>query len=536
MDTVIGSRVGPLHYPWSAISTRMDFLGAEDRKLVEHAIGFDFGTSGLKGLLVDATGTVLAHATRPYATRRPHAGWSQQDPEDWWRSMREVGRELTADRPRPDAVGLTGHMHAPVLLDAAGTVLAPAILWNDQRSVLECEDIDRLTGGEMAEWTGNPVRTAFTASKLLWLRRHRPDIHARIGTMLLPKDFIRFRLTGSLGTDASDASGTNLFDVRMGGWSEKVLDALKIPAGWLPPVDGSASIVGRVTEAAASHTGLPAGAPVVAGASDQAAAAIGSGIVAPGALAIGLGTSAAASVAMARDMVDPTGACHTFRHGVPDAWQMMGGVLSAGGAMQWFHDRIASGAPQAGPDMADGHAKILAGARTVVPGAEGLIFLPYLTGQRTPYNDPYARGGWIGLTARHDNRHLARAILEGVCFALRQVVEGIEAIAGPAEEVRIVGGGARGGLWPEIMASVLARPLRPVATPDASAHGAAMLAMSGLTGAGMDVLAREWVPRLDAIDPVPAAVARYDEMRGIFDSLYPATRDAMHLLSNIDHS
>ena len=501
---------------------------------MEHAVGFDFGTSGLKAVLVDASGRALASVTRPYATRRPHAGWSEQDPEDWWQALREVAAILAADHPRPDVVGLSGHMHGPVLLDAAGKVLAPVILWNDQRSTAECDDIDRLTAGRIAEWTGNPTRTAFTASKLLWLRRHRPDIHARIDTVLLPKDFIRFRLTGMPATEASDASGTSLFDVRAGRWSEQTLEALGIPAGWLPPVTGSAVASGRITDAAAEQTGLPAGIPVVAGASDQSAAAVGCGNVASGTLSINLGTSATVTATVQAPLADPTGACHTFRHAVPDTWQIMGGVLSAGGAMQWYRDRVSVNGTMSGAETANGYDEILAGALAVPPGADGLIFLPYLTGERAPHNDPHARGGWIGLTARHDRRHLARAVLEGVCFALRQIVDRIEAVAGPGQEVRIAGGGARGGLWPEILASVLGRELLPVTTLDASAHGAAVLAMAGLTGADPADLASDWVRADQPIGPDPVAAARYDDMLGIFDSLYPAARDAMRRLSAFD--
>ncbi len=506
----------------------------EGLKPVGYAVGFDFGTSGLKAVLVDESGRTLARVVRPYATQRPHAGWSEQDPEDWWQALREVAAILAADHPPPDVVGLSGHMHAPVLLDAGGGVLAPAILWNDQRSTVECDDIDRLTAGRIADWTGNPTRTAFTASKLLWLRRHRPDIHARIDSVLLPKDFIRFRLTGVAATDASDASGTSLFDVGAGCWSEQTFDALDIPVRWLPAVAGSAVASGRITDAAAEQTGLPAGIPVVTGASDQSAAALGCGIVAPGTLSINLGTSATVTAVVQAPSADPTGACHTFRHAVPNTWQIMGGVLSAGGAVQWYRDRIAANGAASEAESADGYDEILAGAHAAPPGADGLIFLPYLTGERAPHNDPQARGGWIGLTARHDRRHLSRALLEGVCFALRQIVERVEAVTGTAGEVRIAGGGARGGGWPVILASILGRPLRPVATVDASAYGAAMLGMAGLSDRHPAALAADWVGIGAAIEPAREDRRRYDDMYEIYASLYPAMRAAMHGLSAVD--
>ncbi len=503
---------------------------------MHHAIGFDFGTSGLKAVLVDADGRIAARASRPYATRYPHAGWSEQDPDTWWQALIEAACELAEAGPRPDVIGLSGQMHAPVVLGGDEAVLAPAILWNDQRSISECDEIERLTDGRIAEWTGNPPRTAFTASKILWMRRHQPDLFDRIDKVLLPKDFIRFRLTGVIGTDPSDASGTNLFDVRNGRWSAETLEALGVPAGWMPPVVGSATTAGRIDDASAAQTGLPAGIPVIMGASDQAAAAIGCGVVEPGSLAIVLGTSAVVSAASKGPAIDPSGAFHSFCHAMPDTWQMMGGVLSAGGAVQWFRDRIAA-EPGAGIDgSADGYADILGGAREISPGAEGLVFLPYLTGERAPHNDPQARGAWFGLTARHDRRHLARAVFEGVSFALRQLVEQAEALGMPAGDVRIAGGGSRGGLWPEILSSVLGRPIAPVETPDASAFGAAILAMAGLSAARPENLAAGWVRAEETVSPVREDLERYDKMYRVFSQLYPATRDAMHRLSDIDRS
>ena len=503
---------------------------------MRHAIGIDFGTSGPKAVLVDESGRTVGRASRTYATRFPHAGWAEQDPDSWWRSLAELVGELAAGGQSPDAIGLSGQMHAPVFLDSVGEVLTPAILWNDQRSIAECEDIDRLTDGRIADWTGNPPRTAFTASKILWIRRHLPEVYARIDTVLLPKDYIRFRLTGAFGSDPSDASGTNLFDVGQGVWSEATLAALDIPAGWLPPVADSSAVVGRITDAAAARTGLPTGIPVVAGASDQAAAGIGCGVVEPGALAIILGTSAVVSATLTDAATDPTAACHTFRHGLPDAWQMMGGVLSAGGAVQWYRDRIAPEPGQPGAGAANGYDEILAGVKTVSPGADGLIFLPYLTGERAPHNDPHARGGWLGLTARHERRHMARAVLEGICFALRQVVERIEQAGVPSEQLRVAGGGARGSVLTEILASVLSRPVVPVETVDASAYGAAILAMAGLRDDDPAAVAANWVRTGAAIDPVPGTAELYGEMYGIFQSLYPATGGAMRRLSNIDRN
>ena len=501
------------------------------------ALGLDVGTTSLKGLVIDEHGQVLATASRDYPLSRPHPGWSQQDPEAWWQAAVAVCRELTAQNPAISAIGLSGQMHGSVLLDETGAVLTPAILWNDQRSAAECDDIVRLTGGRIVDWTLNPPRTAFTATKILWVRKHLPEVYAQVAALLLPKDYIRFRLSGARVIDVTDASGTNVLDVRARRWSRDALSALDIPEHWLPDVVESPDESGRVTAEAAAATGLAAGTPIVGGGADQAAAAIGNGVTRPGVLSITLGTSGVVYAQLEKPMLDPSGAFHTFCHAVPGTWQMMAGVLSAGGSFQWYRDVVgAIDAEAAERQGGDGFAAIAAGIEEVPAGADGLVFLPYLTGERSPHNDPEARGAWIGLTSRHDRRHLARAVIEGVCYALRDLVDLIDRLGVPIAEVRVSGGGAKGGTWLSVLADVLGRPVMATHTPDASAYGAAALAMSGALDRSLPDTAGQWVRTDPPIEPRPDRTAIYEDSYQVFRALYPATRDAMHRLAAVERS
>ena len=487
------------------------------------ALGFDIGTTSLKGVLVDEAGNTLAMRSHDYPVYTPHPGWSEQDSADWWSAVIAVARELGAVGPKPDAIGLTGQMHGSVFLDGAGGVLTRAILWNDQRSADECAAIDRLSEGRMVEWTLNPVRTAFTATKILWVRQHLPDVYARIAGVLLPKDYVRFRLSGDRVTDVTDASGTALFDVRARDWSAPALAALEIPPEWLPRAVESVDVTGVVSADAASVTGLPTGTPIVGGAADQAAAAIGTGVNAPGVLSITIGTSGVVYAQIADVIVDPTGAFHTFCHAVPNTWQVMAGVLSAGGSFQWY--RQVCGEPEATAAAAadrDPYDAICADAALVPPGAGGLVFLPYLTGERSPHNDPEARGCWLGLTTRHERRHMARAVIEGVCFALRDLVTIADEVGVPIADIRVAGGGARGPLWLRILADVLGRPVRPAFSPDASARGAAALAMAAVGDGDVAAVAEAWTQCGEPIAPIAANADLYEAQYGIFRDLYPA--------------
>lgn len=481
-------------------------------------VGLDVGTTALKGVMIDDAGRLVAHASATYTADSPRPGWSQQDPDDWWQAARTVLQALSRTRV-PDAIGLTGQMHGSVFLGPDDRPVAPAILWNDQRTGAQAEAVTRLTGGRIVDWTLNPPRTAFTASKILWFREHWQDAARRTTGVVLPKDYVRLRLTGDRATDVTDASGTNLFDVRSRAWSSDTLAALGIDPGWLPTAVESTALTGAVRAGLAGLEDL-AGVPVIAGAADQAAAAIGLGIVRPGLVSLTLGTSGVVYAQLDGVSVDPSGAFHTFCHSVPGTWMMMAGVLSAGGSVQWYRDTID------GRDF----PTINAAALSVEPGAQGLVFLPYLTGERSPHNDPQARGAFVGLHRGHTRDHLARAVFEGVSFALADLVDQLGTLSVPIQEIRIAGGGAHSTAWTSVLASVLDRPLIRTDTADASAYGAAVLAAAGVGGQPVDDLAGAWVVGTDRIDPDPTAAARYRPLHRLFKDLYPATRAIVHAL------
>ncbi|GGA48297.1 xylulokinase [Pelagibacterium lentulum] len=491
--------------------------------------GFDVGTTGLKGVIVDSDGSIVAETTIPYAPSVPRPGWSQQDPEVWWAAFIACAAALVQKAGAPDAIGLSGQMHGSVFLDAAAKSISPAILWNDQRTEAECAQLIEMTGNKAVDWTLNEPRTAFTAAKILWLRNNYPEIYARLHSVLLPKDFLRFRMSGERLSDVTDSSGTNLLDVRNREWSQPMLTATGIERSLLPDLVESVDRAGAVTRIVAERTGLNAGTPIVGGGADQACAAIGNGIVESGTLSITIGTSGVVYVQLPEIALDRTGAFHTFCHAVPGTFMAMAGVLAAGGSFQWYHDTIGASDAEKG-----GFSGIVQSLDTLPPGAGGLVFLPYLTGERSPHNDPRARGAFIGLSNRHTRAHMARAVIEGVCFALRDLVEIIEGMNVSVSGVRVAGGGARGRIWLTTLASVLGRPVMATETPDASAFGAAMLAMSHRTDIAIGDLATSWVKTAPPVEPEMTAQAIYQDLYQVFRSLYPANRSAMHALFEID--
>jgi len=461
----------------------------EHGRVTEALVGIDVGTSGVKGIAISPGGDVLATAEEPYPLSTPHPGWSEQDPEDWWRATQACLARL------PEGpIGFSGQMHGLVTLDAAERVLRPAILWNDQRTAAECAEIEERIGpARLVELTGNRALTGFTAPKLLWLRRHEPDVYAQIAHILLPKDYVRLRLEGERAIDAADASGTLLFDVAHRRWSDEVLGALDLPRDWLPPVFESTAI---------------------AGAGDQAAGALGVGIDVPGPLSVALGTSGVVFGVLPAYSADSEARLHTFCHAVPGTWHAMGVMLSAAGSLRWLRDVVGGE-----------EAALVAEASRWEPGAEGLLFLPYLTGERTPHADPDARGAFTGLTVRHDRGALTRGVLEGVAYGLRDSLELLRELGFRAEVGRISGGGARSELWAEIVATVLGVPLERTAVDEGAAFGAALLAgvRAGRFADAHEAVA-ECVRVTGRVEPNASWSAAYDEGYERFRALYPAVR------------
>jgi len=500
-----------------------------------HFLGIDLGTSGSKALILAEEGTVVTHATREYETKIPRPSWTEQDPDDWWDATRGAVREVLRAEEVPaseiEGIGLTGQMHGLVPLDEQGRVLRPAILWNDQRTSAACDRIHEHVGRErVLELTGNPVLPGFTAPKILWMREHEPDLYEQIATILLPKDFLRYKLTGTYATDVSDASGTALFDVENRTWSEEMTDALDVPSSWLPPATESPAVSARLSSEVASELGPPSGIPVVGGAGDQAAGAVGSAAVDEGTVSITLGTSGVVFAASDQYRADPDGRLHAFCHAVPDTWHLMGVMLSAAGSLRWFRDVFLPNNPG---DDGPSYDELVAEVQSVSPGADGLLFLPYLSGERTPHADPNAKGVFFGLHLGHDREHLTRAVLEGVSFGLRDSMELMNELGLSAQEIRVSGGGAQSDLWRQILADVLNVRLVHTTVPHGAAVGAALLAGVG-AGAYDTVAEAARTGYTEAGSTTPASRrALYDALYERFTSLYPVLDDHFDALADV---
>jgi xylulokinase len=451
-------------------------------------VGLDVGTTGVKALALSPHGDVIARAEYGYPLSTPRPGWSEQSPEDWWRAAQTALADLHVE---PAAIGFSGQMHGLVALGEDDRVLRPAILWNDQRTGAESVEIEEHVGlARLVALTGNRALTGFTAPKLLWLQRHEPETYACIRRILLPKDYVRLRLTGRHEIDAADASGTLLFDVARRCWSDQMLELLQVPAEWLPPVRES-------TE--------------VGGAGDQAAGALGVGVVDPGVLSVVLGTSGVVFATLPEFAADDEARVHTFCHAVPGRWHAMGVMLSAAGSLRWLRDAIG-----------DGYDQLLSDAERWPPATEGLLFQPYLAGERTPHADPHARGAFVGLSVRHDRGALVRAVLEGVAYGLRDSLELLRELGVRVETARVSGGGARSELWLRIVASVLGTPLERTVVEEGAAFGAALL---GGVAAGVFADVHQAVSACvrvrDRIEPDPAWLEAYERGYARFRSLYP---------------
>ncbi|HET6381374.1 MAG TPA: xylulokinase [candidate division Zixibacteria bacterium] len=485
-------------------------------------IGIDVSTTATKAILVDEAGRVAGIGTSEYPVSAPRPGWSEQDPALWWEAAQLAIRSVLASSgvtgERVAAVGLAGQMHGAVLLDGDRRVLRPAILWNDQRTAAECERIrERLGLERLVAITGNDALTGFTSPKLLWVQRHEPEVWSRLAHVLLPKDYVRLRLTGELALDKADGAGTGLFDLAARNWSSEVLAALEIAPQWMPPTHEGPEVTGQVTPEAAEATGLVEGTPVVAGGGDQAATAVGLGAVAPGVVTVSLGTSGVVFAATERAIVEPRGRVHAFCHAVPGRWHMMSVMLSAAGSLRWFRDALAAGTE---------YAALSDEAGRVPAGSDGLFFLPYLTGERSPHPDPDARGAFIGLDVRHQRAHLTRAVMEGVAYGLRDGLELMVAsgIARP-ERVRASGGGTVSPVWRQILADVLGARIETVGTAEGAAYGAALLAAVGAGWfSSVDEACARVISTRVVAEPGPDA-PRYEDGYALYRDLYPALRD-----------
>ncbi len=505
---------------------------------MSYFLGIDVSTTGAKALIIDEQGNVAASHTTEYPLSTPKPLWSEQNPRDWWNGTCEsiqaaLGKaNLAGEAIR--AVGFTGQMHGLVMLDRSDQVLRPAILWNDQRTGSQCAEITAKVGGleRLLALTGNQVLPGFTAPKIVWVRENEPDVYEKTKHILLPKDYARFCLTGEYATEVSDASGMSLLNVEKRAWSREMLSALEIPEAWLPACTESDQVSGRISESAARATGLKAGTPVVGGGGDQAAQAVGSGIVTAGVISVTSGTSGVVFAHSDHYAAEPQGRLHAFCHAVPGKWHYMGVMLSAGGSFRWLRDSIGSPEKAVATFTGDDPYDLLTREAAQAPvGSEGLLFLPYLTGERTPYPDPQARGAFVGLTVRHNKTHLVRSVLEGVSFGLRDSLELIKGLGVPITQVRASGGGARSAVWRQIHADVFGTELVLVNVTEGAAYGAALLAGVG-SGAyrSVEEAVNATVTVTDRTTPSAANVKEYERLYPAYRNLYPALKETFHSL------
>jgi xylulokinase len=493
-------------------------------------LGIDLGTSAVKLLLMGETGEVLKTVSKEYPVYYPKTGWAEQNPEDWWQATREGIREILdkvneAER-NVQSIGFSGQMHGLVLLDKNDEVLMPAILWCDQRTQAECDYISEKLGGKLSEYTGNKALTGFTAPKVLWVKRNCPDVYKKIKHILLPKDYIRFKLTGEYATDVSDASGTLMFDVGNRQWSSEMLEFLELDREVLPVCYESYEVTGMVTEAAGLDTGLPSVAKVVGGGGDQASGAVGTGVVSPGIVSVALGTSGVVFACQETYSVDDLNRLHAFCH-ANGKWHVMGVMLSAASCLKWWVEEA---------NKLDGNSfnSLLAGAEKIAAGSNGLVFLPYLMGERTPYSDPNARGAFIGLTMTHGREHMTRAVLEGVCFGLKDSLEIIYGQSIPVQRIRVSGGGAKSKLWRQILADIFGLPVDVVNSVEGPAFGAAILAAVG-AGAfnSVEDACSSLIKTISTVEPNKEVQNKYQAMYEVYHSLYGTLQATFKEINNL---
>ena len=494
-------------------------------------LGIDIGTGGSRALLVDERGGVRAGFTAPHEEMRMERPlWAEQRPENWWDAALAAIRGVLAQSgvagKDVKGIGLSGQMHGLVILDAAANVIRPSLIWCDQRSQKQVDAVNARVGRDVVlRYIANPVLTGFTLPKLLWVRDHEPQNFDRVRHLLLPKDYVRFRLTGEFASEVSDASGTAVFDVVNRRWSFEMMDALGLDRDILPTCYESSDVTGGITREVAALTGLAEGTPVVGGGGDQAASAVGNGIVEPGIVSCTLGTSGVVFALMEQVAYDPAGRVHTFCHAVPAKWHVMGVTQGAGLSLQWFRNRLAPGAS---------YDALTAEAATSPAGAQGLFWLPYLMGERTPHLDATARGGWIGLTASHTRADLIRAVIEGVSYSQRDCLDIIEGLGVAIDSVRASGGGAQSAFWRGLLADIFNKRVVRLETQEGSAYGAALLALAG-TGAYDSVpeVCRAAIREVDSEQPRPAEAAFYARAHKVYQGLYPALKSAFGQISGL---
>ena len=498
-----------------------------------HLLGIDIGTSGTKTLICDEDGQVLATALGEHPISTPKPGWSEQDPEDWWQATATATKAVLKKAGLKAAdiggIGLSGQMHGSVFLGDGDKALRPALLWNDQRTAEQCRQIEEKAGGRAAliDLVANPALTGFTAPKILWVRQHEPKVYDRTRHILLPKDYVRYRMTGEYASEVSDASGTLLLDVTNRRWSDKLLGLLDIDRALMPRLHESYEVTGMLHEAGAKALGLKAGIPVVGGGGDQAAGAVGNGIVMPGVVSATLGTSGVVFAHSDRPTKDPNGRVHTMCHAVPGKWCVFGCMLSAGGSFQWFRNQLGQAEVAAAKRAkTDPYELLIAAAEEAPPGCEGLFFLPYLTGERCPHPDPAARGGWVGLTARTTREMMVRSLIEGVTYGMRDALEIMKGMGIAVTQVRASGGGARSAFWRQLQADVYNQPIVLTNASEGPAYGVALLAGVG-TGvwSGVEEACKRSIQQTEKVTPTRKRAALYDRFYQTYGKLYFDLKD-----------
>jgi xylulokinase len=518
-------------------------------------LGIDIGTSGTKALLLSDDGEVLAAAESPHPLLTPKPGWTEQRPEDWWTAVTlatqavlkkagaaavkaKGGKGKQGGDPAREvsAIGLSGQMHGSVFLDSSGRVLRPALLWNDQRTAAQCREIEEKAGGRAAliDKVSNPALTGFTAPKILWLRQNEPKKFEKCKQVLLPKDYIRYRFTNEFASDVSDASGTLLLDVKNRRWHAGLISDLGLDAALLPRLVESQEVTGTLTEEAATTLGLPIGIPVVGGGGDQAAGAVGTGVVLPGLVSAAMGTSGVIFATSAAPQTDPQGRVHTMCHAIPNTWCVFGCMLSAGGSFQYMRNTLFAEDLKKLKDPGAIYPKMIDEAASAPPGSEHLYFLPYLTGERCPHPDPNARGAFIGLTPRHDRAHLLRATLEGITYGMREQIMIFRDMGIPIRQVRASGGGARSAFWRQLQADMYNAPVVTINVSEGAALGAAILAAVGKgTFATVPEACKSIIQIKETSTPNKKSAALYSAHYKNYASLYPALRGVFPALAGV---